>query len=151
MTNTVVMSGYIVRQWRYNRDRFLRLVVPRAPGLPAKTEDENGNGQFVKRNNDYITVRILSEQFGGAPVSFKTADEVQVTGYLQSRDYPASLADFMRRARGPKPELPEGFNPDELLENRTATEVVAQAIHVVERPNGKIVIVNHEPLVETSP
>jgi hypothetical protein len=71
---------------------------------------------------------------------------VEVVGYLQSRDYYMSLANFLERASGPTPDLPDDFDPRGLTERRNATEVVAITINPAEG-NGKVYIVDTEPTV----
>ena len=53
---------------------------------------------------------------------------VRVHGFLQSRDYEESLADFLKDARGAELPVPENLDPSELRAPRGTTEVVARPI-----------------------
>jgi hypothetical protein len=53
---------------------------------------------------------------------------VRVHGFLQSRDYEESLADFLKDARGAELTVPETLDPSELRAPRGTTEVVARRI-----------------------
>jgi hypothetical protein len=144
--NTVSITGYVTRKWNFGADHFIRLAVPRGPALPPKAEDEDRDGNIVRRNNDYVTIRLPACLFGGVPVAFSKGQQVEAVGYLQSRDYYMSLANFLERASGPTPDLPDDFDPRGLTERRNATEVVAITINPAEG-NGKVYIVDTEPTV----
>jgi len=145
--NSVSITGYVTRKWNYGTDHFIRLAVPRGRALPPKAEDEDQDGNIVRRNNDYVTIRLPASLFGGIPVAFSKGQQVEVVGYLQSRDYHMSLAHFLERANGPKPELADGYDPRSLMERRNATEVVALTISPTDNDgNGsKVYVINEEP------
>ena len=123
--NTVTVEGIIRHMWEYGQDRFLRLSVRREPELLPKRVDLDRQGRVIERRCDYITVR-LPDGLAGVPV--QKGQLIRVSGYLQSRDYPASLADFMRKANGPDLRLPKEYDPTQLVEGRSTTEVVAEEI-----------------------
>ena len=145
--NSVSIIGYVTRKWNYGTDHFIRLAVPRGRALPPKAEDEDQDGNIIRRNNDYVTIRLPASLFGGIPVAFSKGQQVEVVGYLQSRDYHMSLAHFLERANGPKPELTAGFDPRSLTERRNATEVVALTINPTDndRNGGKVYVIDEEP------
>jgi hypothetical protein len=146
--NSVSITGYITRKWNYGTDHFIRLAVPRGRALPPKAEDEDQNGNIVRRNNDYITIRLPVNLFGGAPVAFTKGQQVEVVGYLQSRDYHMSLAHFLERANGPRPELTDSYDPRSLTERRNAVEVVALTISPTDTDgiSGKVYVIDEEPM-----
>jgi hypothetical protein len=51
-----------------------------------------------------------------------------VHGFIQSRDYEESLADFLKDARGTELPVPEKPDPNELRAPRGTTEVIAKRI-----------------------
>jgi hypothetical protein len=147
--NSVSIIGYVTRKWNYGTDHFIRLAVPRGPALPPKAEDEDRDGNIIRRNNDYVTVRLPANLFGGVPVAFSKGQQVEVVGYIQSRDYHMSLAHFLERANGPRPELNDGYDPRSLTERRNATEVVALTISPADcnGNSSKVYVVDEEPEV----
>ena len=147
--NSVSITGYVTRKWNYGTDHFIRLAVPRGRALPPKAEDEDRDGNIIRRNNDYVTIRLPASLFGGVPVAFTKGQLVEVVGYIQSRDYHMSLAHFLERANGPKPELTDGYEPSSLKERRNATEVVALTISPADgNGNGsKVYVIAEEPEV----
>ena len=64
----------------------------------------------------------------GAPVVVEKGHHVRVHGFLQSRDYEESLADFLKDARGADLPVPESLDPNELRAPRGTTEVIARRI-----------------------
>ena len=148
--NAISITGVIVKKWRYGPDRFVRLAVPRSPALPAKMEDEDRDGKLIRRNNDYVSVRLPSRLFGGLPVDFEPRQELEVTGYIQSRDYYEDLATFLKRAEGPKLEL-DAYDPGALAIKRSAVEVVALTVTRIENGRKEVYVVDQESLIDDAP
>jgi hypothetical protein len=149
--NSVQIIGHVTHKWKYGADSFLRLAVQRGPALPTKVEDEDRDGQVVRRDCDYISVRLPAALFGGIPVDFPKGAQLEVVGFLQSRDYYESLAGFLGRANGATaPKLPDGYDAGQLKERRSAVEVVAQLVSQVE--NGqRVTIMSREALIDNAP
>lgn len=126
MINHIIVEGLVVRSWTVLSDHFFRLASFRDPGLPARPRGE------LKDTPDFVTVRVPDGTLGG-PLCVLRDDRIQVHGFLQSRDYQESLADFTREARGPALKLLDGYDPRELTRSRSTNEIVAHRIVCVER------------------
>ncbi len=150
--NSVQLNGHVTHRWKYGTDRFLRLVVQRSPALPTKVEDEGPDGQLVRRNCDYISVRLPASLFGGIPVNFPKGTQLEVVGFMQSRDYFESLTGFLKRANGgPAPTLREGHDAGRLKERRSAVEVVALSVVKLDNNGQSVYILSKESLVDNAP
>ncbi len=121
MINDVVLEGIIVKTWKYADDLLFRLACYRDPDLPQKPLNE------VQDAADFVTIRVPKGNLG-APVVVEKNYRVRVHGFLQSRDYEESLADFLKDARGAELLVPETLDPSELRAPRGTTEVVARRI-----------------------
>ena len=121
MINDVVLEGIVVKAWKYADDLLFRLACYRDPDLPQKPL----NG--VQDAADFVTVRVPKGNLG-APVSVEKGISVRVHGFLQSRDYEESLADFLKDAHGAELPLRENLNPATLRAPRGTTEVIARRI-----------------------
>ncbi|PWB50514.1 MAG: hypothetical protein C3F13_16310 [Anaerolineales bacterium] len=121
MINDVVLEGIIVRTWKYADDLLFRLACYRDPDLPQKPLNE------VQDAADFVTIRVPKGNLG-APVVVEKNYYVRVHGFIQSRDYEESLADFLKDARGAELAVPETLDPSELRAPRGTTEVVARRI-----------------------
>jgi hypothetical protein len=148
--NSVSISGFVVHKWKYGSEYFLRLAVPRSPALPAKLADEDQDGKVIQRNTDFVSVRLPPTLFGGAPVDFRKSDELEVTGYIQSRDYYENLERFLQRAGKPQLKL-DGVDPGELAARRSAVEVVALSVTRIENGRRNVRVMIEEPLVDGAP
>ncbi len=126
--NTVTIEGVIRHMWEYDRNRFLRLSVRRELARLPKRVDLDRQGRVMERRCDYITVRL---QDGLESLPVQKGQAIRVTGYIQSRDYPVTLKDFLRKADGPYLPLPDQYDPDRLIEGRSTTEIVAQEVQFV--------------------
>ncbi len=129
MKNQVEIEGYVTNriwQWsepgRSSPDTLFRLAC--YPDLD--------NSQ-VRPRPFYVTVRIPGSVLNGVPVGVMPEQHLMVTGQLVSRDYTHSLSDFLARVKD-KPELnlPEGFDPERVVELRSLNEVLVESIRVVE-------------------
>ncbi len=121
MLNEVVLEGIIVKTWKFADDLLFRLACYRDPDLPAKLASD------VQDAADYVTIRVLKGNLG-APVVMEKGGRVRVHGFIQSRDYEESLADFLKDARGAELAVPEGLDVNDLRAPRGTTEVIARRI-----------------------
>ncbi len=128
MLNEVILEGIIVKTWKYTDDLLFRVACYRDPDLPQKPASE------VRDAADYVTVRVIKGNLG-APVTLGKGAHIRVHGFLQSRDYEESLADFLKDAKGNQVNLPEGFDTSSLRAFRGTTEVIARRI--MSEGNGK--------------
>ena len=129
MINDVVLEGIVVKTWRYADDLLFRLASYRDPDMPQKSPGD------VHDVADYVTVRVLKSNLG-APVVIERNQHVRVHGFIQSRDYDETLADFLKDADGTLP-LPEGLDPSSLKAPRGTTEIIARRIILVNNGTGK--------------
>jgi hypothetical protein len=119
MINDVVLEGIIVKTWKYADDLRFRIACYRDPDPPSKSLNEAQDAA------DFVTIRVLKGNLG-APVVVEKGCPVRVHGFLQSRDYEESLADFLKDARGAELPVPEYLDPNELCAPRGITEVIGQ-------------------------
>ncbi|MFZ6029760.1 MAG: hypothetical protein ACOYYS_18765 [Chloroflexota bacterium] len=129
MLNDVIFEGIIVKSWKYADDLLFRLACYRDPDVPQKAPGD------VHDAADYVSVRVPKGNLG-APVVLENGQQIRVHGFLQSRDYEESLADFLKDAKGSLP-LPEGLDPDGLKAQRGTTEIVARRILLSANGSGK--------------
>ena len=121
MINEVVLEGIVVKTWKYADDLLFRIACYRDPDLPSKSRSE------IQDAADFVTIRVLKGNLG-APVVVEKGYHVRVHGFIQSRDYEESLADFLKDARGAELPVPESLDPNELRAPRGTTEVIARRI-----------------------
>lgn len=149
--NSAQVRGFVTHKWKYGSDYFLRLAVNRGPALPTKMDDEDRDGNLIQRNSDHVSVRLPASRFGGVPISFEKGQELEVVGFLQSRDYYESLTAFLKRAQGPDLALPADLDPKALKQKRCATEIVALSIARIDNGHRKVYVVDQEPLLDNAP
>ncbi|WP_322798306.1 hypothetical protein [Thermoflexus sp.] len=114
--NEVSLSGRVMKVWDIAGDRFARVSVPRDPERLPKLDGD----RF-----DYITVRWVGGRDREIPV--RKGQDIEVSGYLQSRDYRETLADFVDGDERILEALKAaGIDPDRIAANRATTEVVAE-------------------------
>jgi len=121
MINEVVLEGIVVKTWKYAEDLLFRIACYRDPDLPSKSLNDAQDAA------DFVTIRVLKGNLG-APVVIEKGYHVRVHGFIQSRDYEESLADFLKDARGVELSVPENLDPNELRAPRGTTEVIARRI-----------------------
>jgi len=121
MINEVVLEGIVVKTWKYADDLLFRIACYRDPDLPSKSLND------VQDAADFVTIRVFKGNLG-APVVVEKGYHVRVHGFLQSRDYEESLADFLKDARGVELPIPENLDPNDLRAPRGTTEVIARRI-----------------------
>jgi len=114
--NEVILSGRVMKVWDVGGDRFARVSVPRDPERLPKLDGD----RF-----DYITVRWIGGREQDLPI--RPGQDIEVRGYLQSRDYKESLAKFVDGdARILEALRASGIDPEAVRANRATTEVVAE-------------------------
>jgi hypothetical protein len=121
MINEVIMEGIVVKVWKFTDDLLFRLASYRDPDLPQKAPFD------VRDAADYVTIRVIKGNLG-APVTLDKGAHIRVHGFLQSRDYEESLADFLKDAQGVALTVPENFDPLSLKASRGTTEIIARRI-----------------------
>ena len=119
MLNEVQIEGIITREpWRHDKDLFFRIASYRDADMPVKPDLTPGRDE-----PDYLNVRIP----GGA-TSLMTAprgSRVRIHGFLQSRDFKESLADFMRKANR------DGITLEVAPETARTTKIDRNTVEVV--------------------
>ncbi len=120
MINEVVVEGYIAGSpWTYSGEQFFRLGSYRDRQRPSK-RNEN------RDEPDYVTARLES---GGLPVMLQAGTLVRVHGYLQSRYYSETMADWLKDAKGPTNTLSIGDEARATCtHNRVVTEIVVEKL-----------------------
>ena len=135
MINDVVLEGIVVKTWKFADDLLFRLACYRDPDLPQKALHPLSGAQRandVQDAADFVTIRVIKGNLG-APVVVDKGGYIRVHGFLQSRDYEESLADFLKDARGADLPVPENLDPADLRAPRGTTEVIARRI--MNQPN----------------
>jgi hypothetical protein len=131
MLNQVHVEGYVTkRQWTYSGDTFFRLAAYRDPDRPRKEADRQDPNERDKP--DYITIRVPATLLAGLPVQFQAGQRVQVHGWLESREYNYTLAEFLDDAQGPKPEVDEA-QAGQVVAHRGTTWVTAERVLTLSR------------------
>ena len=122
MLNQVHVEGYVTKKiWQYSGDTFFRLAIYRDPDRPRK---EANRGAKERDKPDYITVKV---PVAGLPVHFESGQRVQVHGWLESREYESTLAEFLKDAQGPELELDPALTK-KVIDHRSTTWITAERI-----------------------
>ncbi len=87
MLNYVHVEGVVTRNWAYEGARFLRIASYPDPGRSLKRRDGG------KDEPEYLTLRFEHPN-SLAVAGLKEGDRVRAHGWLASREYNLSLADF---------------------------------------------------------
>jgi hypothetical protein len=127
MINDLVLEEIAVRTWRYAYDLLFRLACYRHPDLPPKPLNER---QDV---TDFVTLQVPKSNLG-APVVVEKNYRVRVHGFLHSRDYKESLADFLKDVPGAELPVPQILDPSAFRTPRGTTEAVAR--HILSQVKG---------------
>lgn len=100
MFNQVHVEGFVTKKiWQRGGDTFFRLAVYRDPDRPRKAA---ARGKADERDKlDYVTIRVPAP-LTTLPVAFHSGQLVQVHGWLESREFDYTLAEFLKEAEGPK-------------------------------------------------
>lgn len=135
MFNCVHIEGFVTKRiWRHSGDLFIRIANYRDPDRPRK---ESRHDSPNKRDQpDYVTIRVPAA-LTTLPVEFQSGQRVQVDGWLESREFDYTLAEFLKDAQGDKPEIdPE--QAKQLSAHRGTTWIVATRILTLpERDNSR--------------
>ena len=125
MLNQVHIEGYATKKiWQYGGDTFFRLAAYRDPDRPRKESDRNPN---ERDKPDYVTIKVPASLLAGLPVQFTSGQRVQVHGWLESREYESTLAEFLKDARGSELEV-DSAQAKEIIAHRSTTWITAERI-----------------------
>src|SRR5690242_1725278 len=123
MINEVTIEGIVTREpWTYDRDVFFRIASYRDMDMPAKP-DTTVQG---RDEPDYTNIRYPGG--AGTMFSIQKGQHVRIHGFLQSREFKESLADFMEKAKknsDTQITLPAKVKPEKVMIDRNTVEVVA--------------------------
>jgi hypothetical protein len=126
MINEVTIEGIVTREpWTYDKDVFFRIASYRDMDMPAKP-DTNVSG---RDEPDYTNIRYPGG--AGTMFSIQKGQHVRIHGFLQSREFKESLADFMEKAKknsGTEITLPAKVKPEKVMIDRNTVEVVAARV-----------------------
>ncbi len=126
MLNEVQIEGLVARDsWTYDKDLFFRIASYRDADMPTKPDVVPGRDE-----PDYVNVRYQ----GGATSLFapRKGMRLRVHGYLQSRDFKESMADFLEKARRNGGEIPAIETQNKIQIDRNIVEVVATRVIVLD-------------------
>ena len=125
MLNQVHVEGFVTKKiWQYSGDTYFRLAVYRDPDRPRKVAEREAPDERDKP--DYVTVRVPA-RLTTMPVEFQSGQRVQVHGWLESREFDQSLAEFLWEAQGPKPKVSKA-QAGKVIAHRGATWIVAERV-----------------------
>lgn len=115
--NEVHIEGFITKkQWMYGGDKFFRVAIYRDPDRPRKKE--NGD----REKPDYITVKVPNGGF----IQLEASHLIQVHGWLESREYEYTLADFLEDADAE--EITVDGDAANAITHRGSTWIVAERL-----------------------
>ena len=114
--NEVHVRGQIKTQpWRYDGNLYARVSVRRDGDRPRRSTIQGGSF-------DYVTVMFPDGVAHGLNVH---KDQIiSVHGWLQSRDVPETLADFLKRSNGKARDI-NIEQQEDITVHRSITEIVA--------------------------
>ncbi len=125
MLNQTHVEGYVTKKiWQYGGDTFFRLAVYRDPDLPRKETGRNSND---RDKPDYVTVKVPASLLAGLPVQFTSGQRIQVHGWLESREYESTLAEFLKDARESELEI-DPAQAQRIVAHRSTTWITAARI-----------------------
>ena len=135
MINEVTIEGIVTREpWTYDKDVFFRIASYRDMDMPAKP-DTSVQG---RDEPDYTNIRYPGG--AGTMFSIQKGQHVRIHGFLQSREFRESLAEFLEKAKKTGSAevalLPEGVKPEKVMIDRNTVEVVAARVISLDS-NGK--------------
>lgn len=134
MLNVAHVEGFVTRRiWQINGDMFFRLAVYRDPDRPRKEAEREAPDERDKP--DYITIRVPAV-LTTPPVKFRPGQRLQIHGWLESREFDYTLAEFLGNAQGPKPEVTEEQMCN-VTAHRTTTWMTAERIVLLPRKNNR--------------
>lgn len=136
MLNEIHIEGYVTKkQWMYGGDKFMRVAVYRDPDRPRKENDQDSKKRGQDQP-DYVTVKLPAALIAGMPIEFKPSQRIQIHGWLESRQYTQSLAEFLDNVKDKGQEQQVEIDPElskKLVTFRSSTWVVADRIQIVTR------------------
>lgn len=127
MINEITIEGIVTREpWTYDKDVFFRIASYRDMDMPAKP-DTSVQG---RDEPDYTNIRYPGG--AGTMFSIQKGQHVRIHGFLQSREFRESLAEFLEKARknngNGEIKVPEDMKPEKVLIDRNTVEVVAARV-----------------------
>ena len=125
--NEVHLSGQIKRVWTYNDNLYVRISVRRDPGRPKRPPKDGGP-------YDYVTVAFID---GKRQLHFEEGQFLTVHGWIQSRDFDETLADFLKRAEGADDLNVSKNQLRQVFVHRSVIEVVVERWTIDAGGNGK--------------
>ena len=134
MLSEVHVEGFITKKiWQHSGDTYFRYAIYRDPSRPRKQAARANPSE--RDEPDYITVRVPAA-LTTLPVEFQAGQRVQVHGWLESREFDYSLAEFLESAQGEKPKI-EPALAEKLTTNRGTTWLVAERIVTLSDSGGR--------------
>jgi hypothetical protein len=106
MIKAFELKGIVVNIWKCTVAILFCLACYRHPDLPPKPLNEIRTAAY------FVTSWVLKNHLG-APVVVEKNYRVRVHGFLQSRDYEESIADFLKDSRGAELLVWETLDPSE--------------------------------------
>jgi hypothetical protein len=137
MINEVTIEGIVTREpWTYDKDVFFRIASYRDMDMPAKP-DTIVSG---RDEPDYTNIRYPGG--AGTMFSIQKGQHVRIHGFLQSREFKESLAEFMEKAKkiasnGEIKLADEDLRPEKVSIDRNTVEVVAARVISLDSQNKK--------------
>jgi hypothetical protein len=136
MINEVTIEGIVTREpWTYDKDVFFRIASYRDMDMPAKP-DTIVSG---RDEPDYTNIRYPGG--AGTMFSIQKGQHVRIHGFLQSREFKESLAEFMEKAKkiasNGEIKLAEDLKPEKVSIDRNTVEVVAARVISLDSQNKK--------------
>ena len=134
MLNEVHTEGFVTKKiWQHTGDTYFRFAIYRDPIRPRKKAERPNPAE--RDEPDYITVRVPAA-LTTLPVEFQAGQRVQVHGWLESREFDYSLAEFLENAEGDKPRIDPAV-ADGLTTHRGTTWLVAERIVTLSDNGGR--------------
>ena len=136
MINEVTIEGIVTREpWTYDKDVFFRIASYRDMDMPAKPDTVVSG----RDEPDYTNIRYPGG--AGTMFSIQKGQHVRIHGFLQSREFRESLAEFMEKARkntgNSEIKLAEDLKPEKVSIDRNTVEVVATRVISLDPQNKK--------------
>lgn len=127
MINEVTIEGIVTREpWTYDKDVFFRIASYRDMDMPAKP-DTSVQG---RDEPDYTNIRYPGG--AGTMFSIQKGQHVRIHGFLQSREFRESLAEFLEKAKKNNGNgeivLHQDMKPEKVMIDRNTVEVVAARV-----------------------
>jgi hypothetical protein len=132
MLNQVHTEGFVTKKiWPYDGDLFFRLAVYRDQDREPKRAADRGPDE--QHRPDYVTVRVPAG-LGLLPV--ESGQRVQIHGWLESREFNLTLAEFLSKVQGEKPSV-DPLQARNLAIHRDTTWIVADRVVVLPKKGAR--------------